>query len=312
VSAPTGISKTDFTANWSYASGATGCLLDVSTSSSFVSYVGAYRSLDVGNTLAFDVSGLNSGTIYYYRVRVYNGAGTSANSGIAAAATLSASGGGANSSHSPVGTWEITVSGKDQGIAFITFGGDYTLSGYGMTLKSFGLFTLAGTWSIDAKGNTVGFYTESTPDGSSFDGTFTGKATKGRTLAGKTVSQNGSFTLSGVPAKTTPDVSGDWGARVTQGKTISTESLSLSSSADFPGVFDFAGDGSGSNGSFSSSGQMIVSSKGKAVVSAEADDAQGNELSLSSLTGTFNLRSQTVSFSGKTSSGASLRVKMTR
>ena len=86
------IASNSFTANWSSASGATGYRLDVSTSSSFSTYVAGYQNLNVGNAISRSVTGLTASTTYYYRVRAYNGAGTSGNSNIVNVTTLSATG----------------------------------------------------------------------------------------------------------------------------------------------------------------------------------------------------------------------------
>jgi len=93
-SAPTanpasGVTSSGFTANWSSTSGATGYRLDVSTSSSFSSYVSGYQDLDVGNVTSRDVSGLSANTPYYYRVRANNTGGTSENSGTISVTTTS-------------------------------------------------------------------------------------------------------------------------------------------------------------------------------------------------------------------------------
>jgi N-acetylneuraminic acid mutarotase/phosphodiesterase/alkaline phosphatase D-like protein len=76
------VSKTAFTVNWpSSNGGATGYVLDLSTSSAFTGFVDGYNNLDVGNVLAYDITGLTPGTRYYYRLRSYNALGTfSANS----------------------------------------------------------------------------------------------------------------------------------------------------------------------------------------------------------------------------------------
>jgi len=76
-----------FTANWKSVSGATGYLLDVSISNSFVTYVGIYQNLDVGNVTSQNVTGLAANTFYYYRVRASNGNGTSPNSNVIKAKT---------------------------------------------------------------------------------------------------------------------------------------------------------------------------------------------------------------------------------
>src|SRR5207244_2043067 len=92
LAAPTANSATNvttgsFTANWSGVSGASGYKLDVSTDSSFSSYVSGYENLDVGNVTSQSVSGLSANTRYHYRVRAYNGSGTSGNSNVASVRT---------------------------------------------------------------------------------------------------------------------------------------------------------------------------------------------------------------------------------
>ena len=64
--------RSSFMATWPGVSGAKGYLLDVSTSSSFDSFVDGYHDLDVGNVTGRVVTGLNRGTTYYYRVRAYD------------------------------------------------------------------------------------------------------------------------------------------------------------------------------------------------------------------------------------------------
>ena len=89
VPAPT---RSSFTANWGSINAATGYRLDVSTSSSFSSYVNGYRDLDVGNVTQRVVTGLNRGTTYYYRVRAYDAAGTRENSDVMTAETVATAG----------------------------------------------------------------------------------------------------------------------------------------------------------------------------------------------------------------------------
>lgn len=74
------LGSTSFTANWSAATNATSYRLDVSTVSDFASFVGAFENLDVGNVTTYSVTGLATGTKYYYRVRAVNSCGTSSSS----------------------------------------------------------------------------------------------------------------------------------------------------------------------------------------------------------------------------------------
>ena len=73
-------------------SGATGYRLDVATNNSFTNYVPGYQNLNVGNALSRSVTGLNASTKYHYRVRAYNGNGTSGNSNVVHVTTLSPTG----------------------------------------------------------------------------------------------------------------------------------------------------------------------------------------------------------------------------
>ncbi|MCD9853447.1 fibronectin type III domain-containing protein [Epilithonimonas sp. JDS] len=67
-SAGTAVTSSGFTANWAAVTGATGYLLDVSTVSTFASFVSGYNGLAVTGT-SQAVTGLNPATSYYYRVR---------------------------------------------------------------------------------------------------------------------------------------------------------------------------------------------------------------------------------------------------
>jgi hypothetical protein len=64
--------RSSFMANWPSVTGAKGYLLDVSTSSSFDSFVDGYHDLAVGDVTGRIVTGLSRGTTYYYRVRAYD------------------------------------------------------------------------------------------------------------------------------------------------------------------------------------------------------------------------------------------------
>src|SRR5262245_31347293 len=74
---PPSPTRSSFMATWPNVSGAKGYLLDVSTSSSFDSFVDGYHDLDVGDATGRVVTGLSRGTTYYYRVRAYGVTGPS-------------------------------------------------------------------------------------------------------------------------------------------------------------------------------------------------------------------------------------------
>jgi uncharacterized protein (TIGR02145 family) len=87
ANAALGVSTTSLTAYWTSVAGATVYLLDVSTSSTFATFVSGYNGLNVGNTLTGAVNSLTCGATYYYRVRATNACGTSVSSNTITVAT---------------------------------------------------------------------------------------------------------------------------------------------------------------------------------------------------------------------------------
>jgi hypothetical protein len=89
ATAAAAVSSFGFTANWSAAAGAVNFLLDVSTSTTFDTFVDGYYNRNVNNVTSYPVTGLTPGTTYYYRVRVNNGSLLSGHSNVITVATYS-------------------------------------------------------------------------------------------------------------------------------------------------------------------------------------------------------------------------------
>ena len=88
ASAATNVTTSGFTAHWSSVTGVTSYRLDVSTSSTFSSFVTGYQNLNVGNVISRSVTGLITKTTYFYRVRANDSGGTSVNSNVISVKTL--------------------------------------------------------------------------------------------------------------------------------------------------------------------------------------------------------------------------------
>ena len=79
--------QTTFMAVWNASVGATGYYIDVALDGLFTNILPSFNNKDIGNVTQFNVTGLSPGQYYYYRLRAYNGSGTSSNSMIEAVMT---------------------------------------------------------------------------------------------------------------------------------------------------------------------------------------------------------------------------------
>lgn len=109
------------TANWTDDISASSYLLDVSTSSTFSTYINGYEGLDVGKRSSYKIVGLASGTTYYYRVRAKNACLVSGNSTTQNFSTLAVT----------ATTWNGVSwsNGIPSDAKNITFSGDYSSAG---------------------------------------------------------------------------------------------------------------------------------------------------------------------------------------
>ncbi len=84
----TNILQTSFDANWNLIATATGYRLDVATDPDFTSLVSGWNNINVGNVKTFHVTGLLTGSNYFYRIRPFNTGGISDNSNTVTLKTL--------------------------------------------------------------------------------------------------------------------------------------------------------------------------------------------------------------------------------
>lgn len=87
IQAATSITSSGFTINWLAAANASGYRLDVSANSGFSTFIPGYQNQPVGNVTSVAVSGLSSGTMYYYRLKTEGPCGVSAEATTGSATT---------------------------------------------------------------------------------------------------------------------------------------------------------------------------------------------------------------------------------
>ena len=144
---------------------------------------------------------------------------------------------------SPVGIWETKITSADaKGNEILFLNDDFSITGHGMTLGDFGLFTITGTWSFDQTHRTLGSYTTDFLTGS-----FVAKVAGGKKFTAVfTPTSLVPIKLKGVPSLPAPDISGDWTATVKVGSATSMENYHFSVSPLFRNVFDVTGSVTGS------------------------------------------------------------------
>jgi hypothetical protein len=126
--------------------GATTYYLDVATDVGFTSFVPGYNNLNVGNVTSYNVTGLNCGTTYYYRVRAGNSCGTSPNSN-----SISVTTGGC-----PFRCLAIGGGNDDRGYSIIqTTDGGYAVAGWTNSFCNTGCPTYYDVYvvKLDGSGN---------------------------------------------------------------------------------------------------------------------------------------------------------------
>lgn len=205
-------------------------------------------------------------------------------------------------SASPVGTWECKLSGFAKGSAYVTFNDDFTLSGYGMTLGTIGLFSITGDWSFDSKHRPTGTYAEMLDGMGLINGNFTSKVTSGKKLSASITptAAGKALKLKGIPNAPAPNLGGDWTAMVKSLNTTTTETYHLTPSTAYTNVFDLTGLGP----TYILTGPVLVTSRG--VVNASTTNDVIRSLAGKSKKG------NSLTLKGEDDSGNSVKVKATR
>jgi hypothetical protein len=206
---------------------------------------------------------------------------------------------------SPVGTWETKLGGGGKGTAYLAFGDDFSVTGYGMMLGTPGLFSIDGEWALGPKNATVGSLVESLNGTNLFDGTFTAKATGGLKLRVKALPVGAGLrkqSFSGVPVIPGPALGGgSWTARTTVARTVLLETWTFTPSASYDNVFDFVAQGS----DYTLNGMAIEGNRGAVNLSVTNGP-------LRSLAGKLNSTTNALSLAGTDGSSNSVKALATR
>lgn len=166
----------------------------------------------------------------------------------------------AHAQNSPVGQWNLRVSGIVKGDVYLTFTAGGTITGYiglGRNLKAkvpdtietvtFGTFNLTGEWNFNEKGRVVGYFAGIVEDLEFNVNSFTAKVQGGK-MTMNAQSNDGPLTFKGELAVTLTDITGEWNIKVREREKgekqeeVFTEVLDLTPSG-FINVYDALGVG---------------------------------------------------------------------
>lgn len=206
----------------------------------------------------------------------------------------------------PIGTWEVTIQGTDRGTSMMTFSNDMTVTGYGITQKQFGLFSLTGNWGFNSQGDVVVAYVQ-TLDGTNTAVSFAAQLLRSGRFFAKGTGTSGRFRFKGAKPTDFSDLSGSWVAAVKRGTKTLHETYTISVSSNFPAVFDVVGQGLSDTGSYTLTGEIISASHSK--LNASINRTAGLNTVRSSLWGMFKPRKPEMALRGSDDTGAHLDVR---
>jgi PKD repeat protein len=203
--------------------------------------------------------------------------------------------------NSPLGSWEVAVSGADKGTQVLTFNDDFSASGFGIRLKKFGLDDVSGRWNFNPKGQVAGPFIEQTLGATNWSGTLLGAVKSLKSISGTVpTAASGSFHWKGITATTFRDLSGTWTGAVTVVKTTTAASYLLSPNATDSGVFDIAT--SAAPGTVV--GQLLITSLNRIYGYISIG---GKQVTMS---GSFNLKKSTMSLKGTDNTGEKVSIQI--
>ena len=223
---------------------------------------------------------------------------------------VSAAQSGRAQSNVVLGTWRVDITGRDKGIAYLTFTNDLTMTGWGIKLRSCGTFTMAGTWDLSSNGVVVCGYTEAAAGGAA-SGHFVGRFKNHGRLLVKVNATNGRFNFSSDNGLALPDLRGTWIGNVSERGFSNFETLTIAASTNESNLFTLSGNGLGPEGAYSVTGAILVDSHQRAYgYDIEQIEAGGSVTN--SFGGRLNKSVDSGDFKGVDDKGHSLRIKITR
>jgi PKD repeat protein len=202
--------------------------------------------------------------------------------------------------NSPVGDWEVTIGGADKGAQFLTFEDDFTASGFGIRLKSFGLNDVSGRWSFSSKGQVTGPFFEETDSVTNWTGTLLGKVKSLKGITGTVPTDLGTFHWKSITATSFRDLSGTWTGLVTVAKSPTVVSYILANNASDPAVFDIAT----SDTPGTVVGQLLVTSRNKVYGYITFDNNRIN------FSGAFSIPKLSLKFKGTDDGGDKITIEL--